>query len=386
MTHMDGNKIAAEMQEVLINQNGFLSTLIEKILQKAIEVEFEKFIGAKEYERTDDRQGHRNGSYGRQFKTRVGSIMLNVCRDRAGEFQTSLFEKYQRSEKAFVGTIAEMYFSGISTRKIGNIMDELCGFNVSKSQVSNLTAELDPQLLAWKERLLTAVYRYLIFDARYEKIRENGKVVSKAYVVAIGITSEGYREIIGCWVINSESYEAWNECIIALKERGLTGVEYAVADDNKGLRKALQKHFQGLLIQRCQVHYMRNFLSKLAKNERQEGIRLLQDVFAAHTKEEAMERLEKAKTLLESKKKKGVVEWLEESIEEALIVLELPIEHRKKMKSTNMLERFNQELKRRSRVIRIFPNEASCLRVLGTLCQETSESWSHRKYLTMEAS
>lgn len=381
---MDGNKIAAELQEVLINQNGFLAGLVEKCLQNAIEAEFEKFIGAKEYERTEDRQGYRNGSYERQLQTRVGSIMLNVCRDRAGVFQTDLFEKYQRSEKAFVSTITEMYFAGVSTRKVAGIMEELCGFSVSKSQVSNLTSELDAKLLEWRQCLLSAKYVYAIFDARYEKIRENGCVVSKAYVTAIGITGDGFREVIGCWVINSESSSAWDACLTNLKERGLRGIKYVVSDENKGLRYALSKHFQEAKIQRCQVHYMRNFLSKLSKSERQEGIRLLQDVFAAHTKEEARERLEKVKTFLETKKRKGVVEWLEESIEETLTVFELPIEHRKKMKSTNMLERLNQELKRRSRVVRIFPNEASCLRLLGSLCQETSEQWSNRKYLNME--
>lgn len=381
---MDVSKIVTQLQGGLINQGGFLTIAIEKFLQKVIEEEFEKFIRAKEYERTDERRGYRNGSYERALKTRVGNIMLHVCRDRDGEFQTALFEKYQRWEKALVGTIAEMYFSGISTRKVSGIMEELCGFSVSKSQVSNLVAALDIDLQKWRERLLTAVYRYLIFDARYEKVRENGVVVSKAYVTAIGITSEGRREIIGCWVINSESYEAWETCINSLKERGLTGVEYIVTDENKGLRKALMKHFQGVLLQRCQVHYMRNFLAKLGKSEQQEALLLLRDVFDAPTKEEAKQRIEKVKTFLETKKKKGVIDWLEDTIEETLTVFELPIAHRKKMKSTNMLERFNQELKRRSKVVRIFPNEASCLRLLGSLCQEMSELWAHRIYLTME--
>lgn len=382
---MNGNKIAAEWQAALMDQEGFFATIIQSYLQKAIEIEFNKFIKADKYERTDGRKGHRNGSYERLINTRVGTIMLHVCRDRDGEFSTDLFRKYQRSEKALVLAITEMYFAGVSTRKVGNVMQELCGFEVSKSQVSELTSELEDGLSQWRERKLTEKYRYLVFDARYEKIRENGRIVSKAVVIVIGINNKGIREVIGNWLVNSESGEAWDSCIQSLKERGLSGVEFAVSDENKGLRKALQKHFQGVLSQRCQVHFMHNFISKLAKSEQGGAIMLLKDVFSATTKKDAMERLEKVKAFMETRKKPHVIRWLEENIEEALVVLELPFEHRKKMKSTNMLERLNQEIKRRSKVIRIFPNESSCLRLVTSLCQETSENWSNRIYLTMEA-
>jgi putative transposase len=309
--------------------------------------------------------------------------MLQVCRDREGRFKTELFERYQRSEKALVACITEMYFSGVSTRKVAGIMEELCGYNLSKSYVSQVTEGMDAGLKEWRERPLNGNYPYLILDARYEKVRENGRVVSKAFVVAIGISEEGVRDVVGCWMVNSESFEAWDTCIRSLKDRGLTGVKYVVSDENKGLRLALQKYFQEANLQRCQVHFMRNFIGKLAKSEQAEGIRLLQAVFAADTKEEALKRVIKVNEFLLSKKKEKVADWLEENIEDTLAVLDLPREHRKKMKSTNMLERLNQELKRRSRVVRIFPNEESCLRLLGALCQETSEAWSGRKYLTM---
>lgn len=381
---MDRTKIAEQWQGALIDKENFLAGALQTILQNAIEAEFMKFIGAKEYERTEERRGLRNGSYERQFQTRVGNVTLSMCRDRAGEFQTELFEKYQRSEKAFVLTIAEMYVKGVSTRKVSSILEELCGSNISKSQVSKLASELDTELSEWRKCLLSPKqYPYLVFDARYEKVRENGCIVSKAFVVAIGITREGIREIIGCWMINSESFEAWDSCLKSLKERGLTGVEYAVSDDNAGLRNALKKYFQGAKLQRCQVHFMRNFLGKLAKSEQAEGMKLLQEIFAATTKEEATKHIKIALEFLLSRKKDKAAEWLEENIEEALVVLDLPIEHRKKMKSTNMLERFNQELKRRSRVVRIFPNEDSCLRLLGSMCQETSEGWSTVTYLNM---
>ncbi len=380
---MDGTKIEKRWQEALINQEGFMCEMINKVCQEALESEFDKFIGAQAYERSDARKGYRNGHYTRQLKTRVGTLTLEVCRDREGEFHPELFNRYQRSEKALVLGIAEMYISGVSTRKVNQVMEELCGTAISKSQVSNLVRQLDHELQEWRERLLTVSYRYVVIDARYEKVRENGCVISKAFVVVLGITYEGIREVIGCWVVNSESYEAWDDCFRRLKERGLNGVEYVVTDDNKGLRKALGKYFQEVKLQRCQVHFMRNFIDKLAKSDQPLAIRLLQDVLAATTKEDAMGRVQKVHEFLISKRKESVAQWLDENIEETLTVLELPIEHRKKMKSTNMLERLNQELKRRSRVVRIFPNANSCLRLLSALCQEISENWGNRKYLNM---
>lgn len=384
MTQMESTKITEQWQAALLDKPDFLKAAIQHFLQKALEEEFQKFIGADEYERTSERRGYRNGTYERQLKTRVGSLELSVCRDRDGEFKTELFERYQRSEKALMLGIAEMYLWGVSTRNVENIMEALCGFGISKSQVSTLSKQLDAELEPWRERQLTDEYQYLIFDARYEKVRENGRVISKAFIVAVGITIDGKREIIGCWTANSESFDEWDTCLKGIKERGLRGVRYVVSDENKGLRNAISKHFQGAACQRCQVHYMRNFLGKLAKSEQKEGLRLLKDVFAAECKEEAKIRLQKIEEFLKTKKKEAVWKWLEESIEETLAVLELPIEHRKKLKSTNMLERVNQELKRRSRVVRIFPNEQSCLRLLTGLCQEISETWNARKYLTTE--
>lgn len=381
MTRMESNKISEQWQATLVDRPDFLKHALQNFMQRTLQEEFQKFIGADEYQRTSERKGYRNGSYERQLKTRVGSLSLSVCRDRDGEFKSELFERYQRSEKALVLGILEMYLWGVSTRNVEDIVETLCGFGVSKSQVSSLTQSLDEDLKKWRERPLTEKYIYLVFDARYEKVREGGRVVSKAFIVAIGITSEGTRDIIGCWTANSESFESWDECLRGLKERGLKGITYIVSDDNKGLRSAIAKNFQGVLWQRCQVHFMRNFLGKLAKSEQKEGIRLLKDVFAAGSREEARLRLKQIEEFLKLKKKDHIWKWLEENIEEALMVLDLPVEHRKKMKSTNMLERLNQELKRRSRVVRIFPNEQSCLRLLSALCQETAEGWNERQYL-----
>jgi len=381
MTQMNRNMITQQWQETLINQPDFLKGLVETVLQKVIDTQFDEYIGADLYERSHKRQGRRNGSYERRLKTRVGTVTLNVCRDREGEFRTDLFDRYQRSEKALVLSLLEMYLWGVSTRNVEEITEALCGFGVSKSHVSDLAKSLDDDLELWRTRPLTETYQYLIFDARYEKVRENGRVISKAVAIAVGVTDSGIREVIGCWVINSESFEEWDMCIKELTDRGLRGVKYVVSDQNKGLRAGIEKRFQGILWQRCQVHFIRNFLGKLSKALQPDAMKLLKKVFASESKEEAFERLKKVREFLESHKKISVLNWIEENIEESFAVFDLPPEHRKRMKSTNMLERLNQELKRRSRVIRIFPNEASCLRLMTALCQEHTENWGSRKYL-----
>jgi putative transposase len=370
-------------QDTLINNPEFLQQTMRNLLQTCIKEEFREFIGADVYQRSDARRGLRNGSYERTLKTRVGAITLHVCRDRDGEFKTELFDRYQRSEKALVLTIIDMYLEGVSTRKIGSIVEELCGFSVSKSQVSELTKKLDTDVHAWRMRPLVTTYLYLLFDARYEKIRENDRVVSKAFVTAIGITIDGKREIIGCWVINSESFEAWDHCFEELIQRGLSDIKFVASDENLGLKHAIKKRFQGAQWQRCQVHFMRNFIGKLAKSQQAEGIKLLQDLFNAPSKEAALERLNPLREFLCRQKKESVAQWIEDNIEDTLAVFSLPEEHRRKMRSTNMVERLNEELKRRSKVVRIFPNEQSCLRLLSALCQDFSEAWDERRYLDM---
>jgi transposase-like protein len=361
----------------------FLRGLVERVVQQVLEAEMTSFLGAGTYERNGERRGWRNGYKPRTLKTRVGGLELMVPKDRDGEFQTELFERYQRSEKAFVLAMVQMYLEGVSTRKVSAITEALCGLEVSKSQVSALTAKLDAEIAEWRMRPLTEEYPYLIFDARYEKVRRGGAVVSQGVLVAIGISAAGCREVLGCWVAESESEASWGEVFAELKQRGLSGVRYVVSDDHAGMVKAIGRHFQGAVWQRCQVHFVRNALSLCGVAQRPLVLSLMRSVTEAPTREAAKTAFGLAVAELEKKAPK-TARLLEEHGEEILGVYALPEAHRKRMRTTNMLERQNQELKRRTRVVRIFPNEQSCLRLVSALLMETSQEWMGRVYLRME--
>jgi transposase-like protein len=361
----------------------FLRELVQRTVQQVLEAEMTSFLGAGTYERNGERRGWRNGSKPRTLKTRVGKLELMVPKDRDGEFQTELFERYQRSEKALVLAMLEMYLGGVSTRKVSAITEALCGLEVSKSQVSALTQRLDAEIAQWRMRPLTQSYPYLVVDARYEKVRQGGSVVSQGVLVVCGIDERGYREVLGCWVAESESEASWGKAFAELKERGLKGVRYVVSDDHAGMVKAIGRHFQGAVWQRCQVHFVRNALSLCGVQQRPMVLSLMRSVTEAPTREAAQAALKAAVEAL-AKKAPKTASLLEEHGEEILGVYALPEAHRKRMGTTNMLERQNQELKRRTRVVRIFPNAASCLRLVSALLIETSQQWMERLYLCME--
>jgi transposase-like protein len=361
----------------------FLRGLVERVVQQVLEAEMTSFLGAGTYERTGERRGWRNGYKPRTLKTRVGGLELMVPKDRDGEFQTELFERYQRSEKALVLAMVQMYLEGVSTRKVSAITEALCGLEVSKSQVSALTAKLDAEVAEWRMRPLTGEYPYLIFDARYEKVRRGGAVVSQGVLVAIGISAAGCREVLGCWVAESESEASWGAVFLELKQRGLRGMRYVVSDDHAGMVKAIGRHFQGAVWQRCQVHFVRNALSLCGVQQRPLVLRLMKTITESATREAAKAALAAAIVEFEKKAPK-VARLLEEHGEEILGVYALPEAHRKRMRTTNMLERQNQELKRRTRVIRVFPHEQSCLRLVAALLMETNQEWMGRIYLSME--
>jgi len=310
-------------------------------------------------------------------------LELLVPKDREGRFQTELFEKYQRNEKALVLSIMEMYVQGVSTRKVKKITEELCGLEISKSQVSTLVKGLDKEIQQWRKRPLGKRYPYLVVDARYERIRRDGSIIPQGVLIVVGIDTEGYREVLGVWCADSESEESWSMVFRELKERGMTGVRYVVSDNHSGLVDAIHRHFQGAQWQRCQVHFIRNVLSKVPKKDRGRILAYLRDITGASDIETARKRLGEAVDILQVSHPKAAA-LLDDHGEEMLAVYALPEHHRKRMRTTNMLERFNQELKRRTRVVRIFPNEQSCIRLVSALAMEENENWLERKYLNME--
>ena len=363
-----------------LGEEDFLRGLVERVVQQVLDAEMTSFLGAGAYERNAERRGWRNGFKPRVLKTRVGKLELLVPKDREGQFQTELFERYQRSEKALVLSMLEMYISGVSTRKVSAITETLCGLEVSRSQVSALAEKLDLELSAWRSRGLEKAYPYLVIDARYERVRRAGAVVSQGVLVVVGISQEGYREVLGAWMADSETETSWGQVFAELKQRGLRGVRYVVSDDHQGLVRAVRRHFQGAMWQRCQVHFLRNALSLCAARDKALVVGLLKNVTEAETREAALAAIGQVAAELEKRAPK-VARLLEEHGEEILAVYALPASHRKKMRTTNLLERQNQELKRRTRVVRVFPHEQSCLRLVTALLMETNQEWMEQLYL-----
>jgi len=383
MTHSELSTPIRQIQQSLLDDGDFLQTLVEHTLQSLLEVEFTDFLGAGHYERTGTRRGHRNGSYTRTVITRVGAVELHVPRDRKGEFSTALFARYQRSEKALMLSLVEMVVQGVSTRKVRKITEQLCGTSISSSTVSRLTTELDAELAIWRNRPV-GVCPYLFVDARYEKVRHDGHVVSMAVNIVYGVTEEGHRTILDVSVSHSENEADYKQLFLRLQERGLRDVQLVVSDDHEGLKKAITSSFPGVSWQRCQVHFMRNLLMRVRKKDRGWILAAMKDVFSAADKNTAESRLRMLVGRL-GKPYQQLADWLEEDGPETFTVYDFPAEHRRRLRTTNNIERFNQEIKRRTRVIRIFPNEASCLRLVTALCQEQSETWeSERLYLIME--
>lgn len=358
--------------------------MLRATIQAVMEEEITGALEAERYERTEGRVGYRNGYKPRILNTRLGRMELQVPKDRDGQFQTEVFERYQRSEKALTLAVAEAYVQGVSTRKVKKITEQLCGLEISKSQVSRLSVRLNEEVEKWRNRKLEKEYRYLVVDARYEHIREEGAVQSGGVLLVVGISAEGYREILGVWCADSESENSWTAVFRDLKERGLTGVKYVVSDDHRGLKAAIDRCFQGAVWQRCQAHFMRNIRSMVSSNQDKKLIvKLLQGITESADREEAQKRLHAAVEQLAPTHRK-VAEYLDEHGEEILGVYALPEKHRKRMRTTNMLERYNLELKRRTRVVGIFPNRWSCIRLVASMAMEKNEEWMEKRYLTMD--
>jgi transposase-like protein len=384
MTKVESKASRIDLKELLSADSAALRTLMQVALQVVLEAEMTDAVGAAKGERTASRLGYRSGYYSRALITRVGKLELRVPQDRDGRFSTELFERYQRSEKALVAALAEMYVQGVSTRKVKAITEELCGHAFSASAISAINKTLDESLRRFAERRLDEPYPYLIVDARYERVREAGVIRSQAVLIAIGINWEGRRQVLAVELANRESRSSWRDFLVKLRDRGLHGVEFVVSDDHAGLKAAIREIVAEAAWQRCYVHFLRNALDHVPRKVDDDCLRELRWLYDRRDIAEARRDLAAWLAKWQAKYAK-LCAWVEDNIEETLTFYKLPQQHHKHMKSTNMLERLNEEIKRRTHVVRIFPNAESCLRLIRALAVETHENWleAHR-YLNMD--
>jgi putative transposase len=384
MTGRESRTKLADVKALIEGDGDYLRAMVQSIVQATLEAEMSEAIGAEKGERTAARVSYRSGYYQRSLVTRVGPLELKVPQDRAGKFSTELFERYQRSEKALVGALAEMYVQGVSTRKVKAITEELCGHGFSASSISAINKTLDEQLKAFCERKLLEPYPYLIVDARYERVREGGVISSQAVLVAVAVDWEGRRQVLGVELANRESRSSWKDFLQSLRERGLHGVELVVSDDHAGLKAAIREVLPEAWWQRCYVHFLRNALDHLPRKHLDDCLQELRWVYDRRDLAEARRDIAQWLAKWQGKYPK-LTSWAEDNIEETLTYYRLPLAHHKHMKSTNMLERLNQEIKRRTHVVRIFPHAESCLRLVRALAVETHENWLEAiRYLNME--
>jgi putative transposase len=384
MTRSEVNPAIAAVKELMTQEPDALREIVRSVMQAMLEAEMDETVGAGKGERTEGRLGYRSGYYPRTLVTRVGKLELRVPQDRNGLFSTELFERYARSEKALLSALTEMYVQGVSTRKVKAITEELCGHAFSASTISAINKKLDASLAAFAHRRLDEPFPYLILDARYEKVREGGVVMSQAVLIAIGIDWDGRRQILGVDMANRESGSSWKEFLLRLRTRGLHGVEFVVADDHAGLRAAIREVLTGAAYQRCYVHFLRNALDHLPRKADDDCLQELRWLYDRRNLAEARADLAQWLARWQGKYPK-LTDWAEDTIEETLSFYRLPRRHHKHLKSTNMLERFNEEIRRRTYVVRIFPNAPSCLRLVRALAVETHENWLEaNRYLNME--
>ena len=375
----------AELKQIAQDQPDLLRPLIQAVVQEVLETEMDEALQAGKHERTAERLGYRSGYYRRNLITRVGKLELRVPQDRQGHFSTAVFERYQRSEKALVAALAEMYVQGVSPRKVKAITEELCGHEFGADSISQINKKLDGELQRWAQRQLDEESPYLIVDARYEKVREDGVIRSRAVLVALGINWDGRRQVLAVELAQRESTNSWKAFLLALKSRGLRGVQLAVSDDHPGLKQAIAEVLPEACWQRCYVHFLRNALDYLPRKADDDCLLELRWLYDRRDLEEARRDLAAWLKRWQERYPK-LCAWVESNIEETFTFYRLPRQHHKHLKSTNMLERLNEELKRRTHVIRIFPDERSCLRLVRALAIETHEEWlESARYLDMES-
>jgi transposase-like protein len=385
MTHQIHPNVTNEVVQVL-SEHGFdgMAAAMELLFDECMRIERRMALGVGPYQRSEARRGQANGFKPKTVKTRIGPLELSVPQVRGMKFYPSVLERGTRSEKALRLALAEMYVQGVSTSKVTKITEELCGCEISSSDVSRATEMLDEELTKWRNRSLGAM-QYLILDARYEKVRQSGCVVDCAVLVAIGVDSEGHRSVLGVSVSLSEAEVHWRKFFQSLKERGLHGVELIVSDAHAGLKEARQACFPGVPWQRCQFHLLQNALHHVPRQDMKSAVMDdLRSVLDAADQAAAQEQLQRVVRKYQPTAPK-LAAWIEENVPESLTVFRVPATHRRRLRTTNMLERLNREIKRRTRVATLFPNEASLLRLITSVLMEVSEEWeTGKRYVTFE--
>jgi len=373
------------LEQIAVDGLEALPELIRVLINEAMRLEREQHLGARYYERSPERQGHANGYKPKTVKTRVGEIQFQVPQVRQGHFYPDALEKGLRSERALTLALAEMYVQGVSTRRVAAITERLCGTAVSSMQVSRAAEKLDEVLAAWRNRPLGEIV-YLYLDARYEKVRMDGQIRDAAILIASGVGRDGKRRILGVSVALSEAEQHWRLFLEDLTNRGLTGVQLITSDDHHGLRKARQALFTGIPWQRCQFHLQQNASQYVPRKRiRAEVAADIRAIFNAPDRAQAEGYLKQI-VVKYADIASELADWMEAAIPEGLTVLDFPESHRRRIRTSNMLERVSQEVKRRTRVVRLFPNQSSCLRLVSAVLMEISENWeTGRIYLNIDS-
>lgn len=383
MTQLQFNLDMDLLKESITNSNldMIIKSALVLVLNEFMEKERDEYLKVSSYERSSERHDSRNGYYERSLVLNVGKVKLKVPRTRNGEFSTTLFEKYARCDQALVISMLEMVINGVSTRKVTNIVEQLCGENISKSFVSSLTQKLDPIVNEWNKRPLNVMYYpYIFVDAMYIKVREHNRVVSKAVYIATGITEKNTREILGMSVDHAEDFESWSRFFQHLKSRGLQSPQLVISDAHLGLQKAIQRDFIGTSWQRCLVHFKRNIVQKLPKKDSQDIRKMIKRVFDAVLVEDIRRFKDELMSQFGSEPKyEKALSVLEEGFEDAIQYLNFPEKLHVHIRSTNSLERLNQEVRRREKVIRIFPNTQSANRLVGAVLMQFQDGYSKKK-------
>ncbi len=387
MTYQTDCTLPSDLLKQISTQGfDFLPELIRILVNVAMQGERQKHLAAEPYERSAERQGHANGYKPKTVKTRLGEITFAVPQVREGGFYPHALEKGLRSERALTLTLAEMYVQGVSTRKVASVVEQMCGASISSTQVSRASGLLDATLEAWRKRPLGEIL-YLFLDARYEKVRQDGQIREAALLIAGGIGPDGHRSLLGVSVSLSEQEVHWRSFLQSLVTRGLCGVQLIISDDHLGLEKARKAVFGGVPWQRCQFHLQQNAGAYVPRKElRAEVAADIRTIFNMPDRASAEAQLRKTVVKYEKTASKLAL-WMEKSIPEGLTVFAFPKAHQRKIRTTNGLERVNREVKRRTQVVSIFPNDAACLRLASALLMEMDEDWqTGRIYLSLEKS